>query len=105
MAHRFSPFGIIEQRCQAFGLRTFDSTDKDTTMTTATTCHYNAGQGPQTPAECEFAGLLLEYHRRAGEHAAWALAERMSEAHAEGCYREDHVRAVRDALAALPTRH
>lgn len=74
-------------------------------MTITTTCHYNAAQGPQTPAEREFAGLMLEYHRRAGERAAWALAERMSEAHADGCYREDHVRAVRDALAALPIRH
>ena len=74
-------------------------------MTLTATYPYNPGQCPQTPAESEFAALMLEFHRRAGERAAWALAERMSEAHAEGCYREDHVRAVRDALAALPIRH
>lgn len=65
----------------------------------------NAPQGPQTAAECKFATLMLTYYRRAGDRAAYALLKRMVGASEAGCYREDHVRAVRSALDALPTRH
>jgi hypothetical protein len=59
----------------------------------------------QTATECDFEGTLLTYYRRAGKRAAWALVERMADASEAGCYREDHVAMVRDAVAALPTRH
>ena len=65
----------------------------------------NAPQGPQTAAEREFASLVLTYYQHAGDRAAWALVKRMAGASEAGCYREDHVRMVRAALAALPTRH
>ena len=74
-------------------------------MTTAKLYSHALGKGPQTDAEREFAGLLLNYHRRTGERAARALVKRMADASEAGCYREDHVRMVRAALAALPTRH
>ena len=74
-------------------------------MTTAKLYSHATCKGPQTDAEREFAGLLLDYHRRAGERAARMLNKRMADASEAGCYREDHVRMVRAALAALPTRH
>ena len=72
-------------------------------MTTTTT--NNPPQGVQTAGEREFALLMLAYYRRAGRAAAWSLADRMSIASMAGCYREDHVALVREALAALPTAH
>ena len=65
----------------------------------------NHQQRHQTAAECDFSSAMLSYYRRAGERAAWALLKRMADASDTGCCRENHVAMVRDAVAALPTRH
>ena len=77
----------------------------DTHTAAAASCAYNAGQGPQTAAEREIAGLMLAYYRRVGNRAAWALLKRMTAASDAGCYRENLVAMARAALDALPTRH
>lgn len=60
---------------------------------------------PQPAAETEFAGLMLQYHRRAGRVAAWALLKLMADASDDGASRRDLLLMVRRALAALTTSH
>lgn len=83
----------------------FNAINRKPSMTTVKHYPHAPGKGPQTAAECDFAHLLLDYERLAGERAVRALVERMTGASDRGCYREDHVRMVRAALAAMPTRH
>ena len=62
-------------------------------------------QAFRTAGERAFAADMLAYYRRAGDRAAWKLVKRMADASDAGCFQEDHRKMVREALAALPTRH
>ena len=56
-------------------------------------------------AEAAFAEDMLKLFRAAGDDEAWHLLDRMSCASDDGTYREDLSTMLRDALAALPSRH